>query len=565
MRAWRRSFSTSVVKRYSPSSSLAASRLRCAELLNATTATTVTGTIAGDTKTHKYENEEVTLKGFVRSVRKQKRFAFAEISDGSTVKSLQAILTPEQAADLSTGTAIEISGRWKACPAGKEQTHELQTSKVKIVGYADPETYLIQKKYHSPDFLRQIPHLRLRTPFNSLLSRFRSETIYQLGQVFRSVPQGGFVQVQPPLITSSDCEGAGETFTLSPQSSAPPPSGSKGSEDEEHLHFFRSPKYLTVSSQLHLEAYAAELGNVWALSPTFRAEKSKTPRHLSEFYMLEAEVNFTDDLPALLDLVEYLIRDLARRLYDTPVAQEVLSAKRTGESGLDSSDDIHAVLRRRWEVLLSETINWPRITYTRAIELLQDAQTNHGVSFVYPPSWSEGLQLEHEKYIVDTIFQGVPVFVTDYPQKVKPFYMAPSEGADAAHPDQATVACFDLLFPEICEVVGGSLREHRLPQLIIKMREYGLIKHGSTKPSSSSQPNDDKDDEHVLDLSKNYPYLQPSETLGHLQWYADLRRWGTAPHGGFGLGFDRLMGYLAGVSSLRDVVPFPRYFGRADC
>lgn len=381
--------------------------------------------------------------------------------------------------------------------------------------------------------------------------------------MFRSVPQGGFVQVQPPLITSSDCEGAGETFTVSPQSSAPSTTSPKGAEEElENIHFFRNPKYLTVSSQLHLEAYAAELGNVWTLSPTFRAEKSKTPRHLSEFYMLEAEVNFTNELPALLDLVEYLIRDLARRLYDTPVAQEVLSAKRTGESGLDSSDDIHEILRRRWEVLLSQSITWPRITYTQAIEMLQDAQTNHGASFIYPPSWSEGLQTEHERYIVDTIFKGVPVFVTDYPQKVKPFYMAPSVGADAAQPGKETVACFDLLFPEICEVVGGSLREHRLPELISKMREYGLIKHAST---ISPLQKDDSDDEQVLALSKNYPYLQPGETLGHLQWYADLRRWGSAPHGGFGLGFDRLLGYLAGVGSLRDVVPFPRYFGRADC
>ena len=260
--------------------------------------------------------------------------------------------------------------------------------------------------------------------------------------------------------------------------------------------------------------------------------------------------------------MEYLIRDLARRLYDTSVAQEVLSAKRTGESGLDSSNDIQGVLRRRWEVLLSQSITWPRITYTQAIEMLQDAQANHGASFIYRPSWSEGLQTEHEKYIVDTIFKGVPVFVTDYPQNVKPFYMAPSVGADAPPRDQATVACFDLLFPEICEVVGGSLREHRLPELISKMRDYGLIKHDSKSPALQG---DNDDDEGILALSRNYPYLQPGETLGHLQWYADLRRWGSAPHGGFGLGFDRLLGYLAGVGSLRDVVPFPRYFGRADC
>ncbi|OKL60541.1 hypothetical protein UA08_04344 [Talaromyces atroroseus] len=541
MRTWRRSFSTSII-RYSQSSALGScNRLRCAELLNVS---------SEKDKAREFENENVTLKGFIRSVRKQKRFAFAEISDGSTVQSLQAILTPDQAADLSTGAAIEISGIWKACPPGKEQTHELQTTTIQVVGDADPETYPIQKKYHSSDFLRQIPHLRLRTPFNSLLSRFRSECIYQLGQVFRSHPHGGFTQVQPPLITSSDCEGAGETFTLSPESSALPAPG------EEVEHFFRSPKYLTVSSQLHLEAYAAELGNVWTLSPTFRAEKSDTPRHLSEFYMLEAEVNFANELSSLLDLVEYLIRDLARRLHDTPVGQEILSAKRSGEPGLDTVD-FNEALRRRWDVLLSGP-EWPRITYTRAIEMLQDAVTNHGASFTHQPSWSEGLQLEHEKYIVDTLFHGVPVFVTDYPQKVKPFYMAPSPSAEGG----ATVACFDLLFPEICEVVGGSLREHRLPALIDKMRKYGLIKqrrrHSTQYSATSQQQLDDEG-------GSEYPYLEPGEDLGHLQWYADLRRWGSAPHGGFGLGFDRLIGYLAGVSSLRDVVPFPRYFKRADC
>lgn len=400
------------------------------------------------------------------------------------------------------------------------------------------------------------------------------------------------MQVQPPLITSSDCEGAGETFTVSPQSATQKSSSisqepqEPDAKEEEDIHFFRSPKYLTVSSQLHLEAYAAELGNVWTLSPTFRAERSKTPRHLSEFYMLEAEVNFTRDLSGLLDLVEHLTRDLARRIYQTPVAQEMLSAKRTGESGLDSSEDnIHTVLQRRWNVLMDERIEWHRITYTRAIELLQDAVANHGASFTFPPLWSEGLQLEHEKYIVDTIFQGVPVFVTDYPRKVKPFYMAPSEN-DASEADSAvnhdgvdserdTVACFDLLFPDICEVVGGSLREHRLPELITKMREYGLIKHitanssssSSSSASNSSAIDDDNNNnnDNIQDMSRNYPHLQPGETLGHLQWYADLRRWGSAPHGGFGLGFDRLMGYLTGVNNLKDVVPFPRHFGRADC
>ncbi|KAJ9303928.1 hypothetical protein DTO217A2_6628 [Paecilomyces variotii] len=540
MRTWKRSFATSVLRlNQQPSTIASPAALRCAQILRASR--------HGDCI---YENKEVKVQGFIRSVRKQKRFAFAEISDGSTVQPLQAILTPAQAADLTTGAAVEISGLWKPCPPGKEQSHELQTTDVKVVGASDAETYPIQKKYHSPDFLRQIPHLRLRTPFSSLLSRFRSECIYQLGNVFRSHPSGAFTQVQPPLITSSDCEGAGETFTVIPRESM-----GSGPETE---HFFRAPKYLTVSSQLHLEAYAAELGNVWALSPTFRAEKSDTPRHLSEFYMLEAEVNFTNDLDSLTDLVEYVIRDLTRRLYATPAGQEILSAKRTGESGQENAES-GSSLRERWQSLMDGP-RWHRVTYTRAIELLQNAVKEDGASFDFPPSWSDGLQLEHEKYIVDVIYKGTPVFVTDYPKKVKPFYMAPSQLSEtegAASPPGETVACFDLLVPEICEVVGGSLREHRLRNIIENMREHGLIKTRPPPADSSSPP--------VSAEEPPYPYLLPNEDLAHLRWYADLRRWGTAPHGGFGLGFDRLLGYLAGVSSLRDIVPFPRHFGRADC
>lgn len=392
----------------------------------------------------------------------------------------------------------------------------------------------------------------MRTPFNSLLSRFRSECIYQLGSVFRSHPDGAFVQVQPPLITSSDCEGAGETFTLVPREAM----GSKSEED----HFFRAPKYLTVSSQLHLEAYAAELGNVWALSPTFRAEKSDTPRHLSEFYMLEAEINFMEDMASLTTSVEYIIRDLTRRLYESPVGQEILSAKRTGESGQqeEGTTDMSSgsFLRQRW-VDMIEGPTWHRMTYTEAIEALQNAVDEQEVSFTYAPRWAEGLQLEHEKYIVDVICQGRPVFVTDYPKAVKPFYMAPSQSADGSSlSDHETVACFDLLFPEVSEVAGGSLREHRLANIITNMRESGLVKT-QANPPTVEQAN--------LDMTPKYPYLLPNEDLGHLQWYADLRRWGTAPHGGFGLGFDRFLGYLAGVSSVRDIVAFPRHFGRAEC
>ncbi|KAJ5493016.1 Asparagine--tRNA ligase [Penicillium diatomitis] len=509
MQTWRRTFVTSAPRLNA--SALSRCRpitRRCAQILEASKAD---GPCS-------LEDQEIKVNGFVRSVRKQKRFAFAEISDGSTIEPVQAILKPSQAAELSTGAAIEISGIWKACPPGKEQTHELQATEVNIVGNANPETYPIQKKYHSPDFLRQIPHLRIRTPFQSLLARFRSECLFQLGCVFHSRPEGPFTQVQPPIITSSDCEGAGETFTLLPRGGVTSSSG-----DAEH--FFRTPKYLTVSSQLHLEAYAAELGNVWTLSPVFRAEKSDTPRHLSEFYMLEVEANFMNDIDTLTNLVEDLLRDLTRRLSTTSA---------------------------RWDRLMDGP-RWHRLTYTRAIEMLQQAVAENGAVFEHSPTWEDGLQTEHEKYIVEVLHQGKPVFVTDYPTAIKPFYMAPSPCNNAESPGD-TVACFDLLLPEVSEVAGGSLREHRLPNIIQKMREYGLIKRHVEGDSDMAARNEPR-----------YPHLSPDEDLGHLEWYADLRRWGSAPHGGFGLGFDRFISYLSGVSSVRDVVAFPRYYGRADC
>lgn len=382
----------------------------------------------------------------------------------------------------------------------------------------------------------------MRTPLHSLLSRFRSECLFQLGNTFHSYPHGGFTQVQPPIITSSDCEGAGETFALTPRGAA---------ADGETDHFFRSPKYLTVSSQLHLEAYAAELGNVWTLTPVFRAEKSDTPRHLSEFYMLEAEANFMSDLDALTDQVEYLLRDLTRRLYDTTVGQEIITIKRTGEPGQEvDPEEAEKSIRQRWSALMDGP-KWHRVTYADAVEMLKRAVSEDGASFEHPPTWDGGLQLEHEKYIVEVLFQGTPVFVTDYPKAIKPFYMAPSASTES--PGE-TVACFDLLFPEVAEVAGGSLREHRLPNIIENMREYGLIKSRVSPDSDAPAPTESL-----------YPHLLPTEDLGHLQWYADLRRWGSAPHGGFGLGFDRFLGYLSGVSSVRDIVSFPRYFGRADC
>lgn len=398
----------------------------------------------------------------------------------------------------------------------------------------------MQKKYHSPDFLRTLPHLRTRTPFNSLLLRLRSQLIAHVTSFFA---KQDFVQTHPPIITSSDCEGAGEVFSVSPQS------------DPQDV-FFRAPKYLTVSSQLHLEALAQSVGKVWALSPTFRAEKSDTPRHLSEFYMLEAEVCFVDKLDDIMDVVENLLREIATNLTNSTVGKELLLARSPEWAKDDEAPSITPeALSRRWEGLCKGP--WPRITYAEAISTLQDAQAQGTVSFMFMPSIEGGLQAEHERFLADSVGQGSPVFVTNYPRAVKPFYMAPSTQV----PGEDTASCFDLLVPEICELVGGSMREHRLSELLAAMGAHDLQLPSQCKGSS---PSTTLEPESVQEASaESAP--EPLKHAGDLQWYTDLRRFGSVPHGGFGIGFDRLLLYLSGVSNIRDIVGFPRWYHRCDC
>ena len=380
------------------------------------------------------------------------------------------------------------------------------------------QTFPLQKKYHTPEFLRTMPHLRTRTPFNSALLRFRSQSIAQLMQFFG---ERDYTQTHPPIITSSDCEGAGEVFSLKTGERGPVTEESDGT-------FFRSTKYLTVSNQLHLEALAQSVGKVWTLSPTFRAEKSETARHLSEFYMLEAEESFVEDKGNIMDLVEDMLTSMTAGLYKARVAQEVIYGKRSGDEGNDTLKRTE-MLEHRWQGMTAA--RWPRITYTEAIAVLETS----GQDFQHRPQWGAGLQAEHERYIASVIGNGSPVFVTSYPKAIKPFYMLPSITNDEG---RETVDCFDLLVPEACEIIGGSMREHRLEPLIKSMQANGMIPPGSN-------------------LS--------NEELGDLKWYIDLRRWGSVPHGGFGLGFDRLLGYLAGVPNIREVVTFPRWVGRCDC
>ena len=358
-----------------------------------------------------------------------------------------------------------------------------------------------------------MPHMRARLPFNSTLLRFRSDAIAAVTSMFYD---NGFTQTHTPIITSSDCEGAGEVFRIG------------GSEKEldgktDGSSFFRAPKYLTVSSQLHLEALAQSVGKVWTLSPTFRAEKSDTARHLSEFYMLEAETSFTQDMEDVMGLAEKAAQSIARSL--DPAASRVGKELQQGTIG-------DKEIRKRVDGMLQP---FHRITYTEAIKVLQ-ASTHH---FEHSPTWGHGLQAEHERYIATEVGgkadMRVPVFVTHYPRGIKPFYMLPTGNtADG----RETVDCFDLLVPDACEIAGGSMREHQLQPLIKAMQEKGMIRPGP-------DPSD--------------------EDLGELKWYIDLRRWGSVPHGGFGLGFDRLLGYMAGVPNIREVVSFPRWFGRCEC
>ncbi|KAI0401449.1 hypothetical protein F4802DRAFT_427470 [Xylaria palmicola] len=464
---------------------------------------------------------DVRIDGYVRSVRAQKRYHFVALGDGSSLESLQAVVPADQAEGLTIGAAVRLDGAW-APSQGRGQSHELQVSQATVLGPSDAKTFPIQKKYQTPEFLRTLPHLRPRIPFNSTVLRFRSEVIASLTRFFNSRQ---FIQTHTPIFTASDCEGAGEVFNILTENeqSTPPANPPKP--------FFRKPVYTTVSSQLHLEALAQALGNVWTLSPTFRAEQSDTPRHLSEFYMLEAELSFTDNQNVVMDLVEDMLKHVTSDLSDSKVASEIL-----GPVG-DRSPDLAPTeqVAQRWRGLTQHV--WPRITYTEAVKILESAD----VSFAHKPVWGKDLHTEHEKFIAAKVGRGYsPVFVTDYPRDIKPFYMKAGETDHDVLPPGITVQCFDLLVPEFCEIAGGSMREHRLENLIESMRLRGL--------------NPPKD---------HSPALQ--ELANNLDWYIDLRRWGCPPHGGFGLGFDRLMCYLTGVQTIHDTAAFPRWHGRCDC
>ncbi|KAJ2829679.1 asparaginyl-tRNA synthetase [Coemansia erecta] len=394
---------------------------------------------------------------------------------------------PQLASKLTTGCAVEITGRLADSP-GREQSKEVQAARVDIIGPSDPDSYPLQKKRHTLEFLREIGHLRPRSQTIGAVTRLRDCAETGLHKFFH---ENDFMRIHTPALTSNDCEGGGETFNLVT-------SGTKNAETD----FFGRKVNLTVSAQLHLEVFTNAFKRAYTFSQTFRAEPSQTGRHLSEFWMVEAECAFVDRLSTLLDVEEEMIRSTTRYLANTAEVDLGFFLK--------DSESLAKLVRR-----LSDSQQYPRITYTEAIDILQQADTK--AKFVYKPQWGHGLQSEHERYLATTHFEG-PVFVTDYPVDIKPFYMLPNA-------DGRTVACMDLLVPGPCELMGGSLRDHDHERLNRKVQALGFEE-------------------------------------GSLDWYVNLRKFGTTPHGGYGMGFERYLQMLTGLESVRDIIPFPRHAGR---
>ncbi|CAK9442354.1 uncharacterized protein LODBEIA_P60970 [Lodderomyces beijingensis] len=421
----------------------------------------------------------VKTHGFVKSIRKSKNVGFLDLTDGTTSQELKVILRTQNQPKFQVGQSVSITGEWSRS-AGKGQDKELRYDpenprhSYQIIGSV-PDDYPLQKKVTSMSFLRSLPSLKHRTATIASFYRLRS---FLEGQMLQFFNTRGFTKVSPPIITSSDCEGAGETFKIAK------------SED-----FFGKAAYLTVSTQLHIEALAMALNRVWTLTPCFRAEESNTTRHLSEFWMLEAEVCHANSLEQILSLTEDMIRFVTQKLVDSK------------DEYLRGVYFDPAVVEGRWLSLLGPRNRWHRMTYIEAIEKI-NAEHQARLKF------GDSLSLEHERLLA----RDGPVFVTDYPQSVKPFYMSKSANFDETHP---TVACFDLLLPEFGELVGGSLREHEYETLTQTMTRQGM-------------------------------------SLDEMEWYTDLRRNGTVPHGGFGMGWERFITYLSGHDNVRDVIPFPR-------
>jgi len=437
---------------------------------------------------------EALVQGWVKTRRSSRSVTFVQVNDGSTLRDLQVVVAEDSpsysvADSLTTGCSVSVVGDVVESQ-GKGQQFEIQAKELQLIGTAEPETYPLQKKRHTPEFLREIAHLRPRTNTFGAMARVRSAVAFAIHSFYR---ERGFQYIQTPIITGSDAEGAGSMFrvTTLDLDNLPRLDGAVDVSED----FFGRSTYLTVSGQLEAEVFAMALSNVYTFGPTFRAENSNTSRHLAEFWMVEPEVAFCE-LDGLAELAEDFLKYIFGYVLD------------------NCSEDMEFFNRWYNEETISNLtgiVNSPfeRISYTEAVDMLLQSEE----SFEYPVSWGVDLQSEHERYLTEKRI-GRPVIVTDYPREIKSFYMRLND-------DDKTVRAMDVLAPGIGEIIGGSQREERDDVLRRRMRESGL-------------------------REEDY------------YWYLDLRRYGTVPHAGFGLGFERTVQFITGVSNIRDVIPFPR-------
>ncbi|MEG2014286.1 MAG: asparagine--tRNA ligase, partial [Clostridia bacterium] len=449
----------------------------------------------------KFAEQTVTICGWVRTVRDSKVFGFLELNDGSCFNSIQVVFENgvisnfEEIAKLNVGSAVIVNGKVTLTPQNK-QPLELKAESIDIEGKSTTD-YPLQKKRHSVEFLREIAHLRPRTNIVGATMRVRSETAFALHSFFNS---NGFVYVHTPLITGSDCEGAGEMFRVTTLDLENVPKTKEGKVDYAQ-DFFGKPTSLTVSGQLNAETYAMAFGKVYTFGPTFRAEESNTTRHAAEFWMIEPEIAFADlndDMNLAENMIKYVINYVLEHC-----PQEIEFFNSFVDTGLKS------------RLTSLSSASFSRVSYTDAVRILE----KYNSEFQYPVHWGSDLQTEHERYLTEKIFDG-PVFVTDYPKEIKSFYMRLNE-------DGKTVAATDMLVPGIGELIGGSQREERYDKLLERIKELGL-------------------------REEDY------------WWYLDLRKYGSTKHAGFGLGFERLVMYLTGIGNIRDVLPFPRTVDNAE-
>ena len=465
------------------------------------------------------EGSTYTIKGWVRTKRENKNVAFIALNDGSTIKNIQVVADPAKISEevlrkATTGAALAIEGKLVASQ-GQGQSVELQAQSIQVLGEADPEKYPLQPKKHSLEFLREIAHLRMRTNTFGAVFRIRHAMAFAVHKFFQ---EKGFVNLHTPIITGSDAEGAGEMFRVTTLDPNKLPRTEEGKVDFKE-DFFEKETNLTVSGQLEGELGALALGEIYTFGPTFRAENSNTSRHLAEFWMIEPEMAFVE-LEGNMDLAEEMLKYLIRYALDNCTDDlEFLDARSADEEKNKPQAERNELgLIERLRFILEN--DFERLSYTDAIEILKNSKPNKKKKFNYLiEEWGADLQSEHERYLVEKHFKK-PVILFNYPAAIKAFYMRRNE-------DNKTVRAMDVLFPGIGEIVGGSQREERYEQLKERAAAIGI---------------------HEEDL----------------WWYLETRKFGTAPHSGFGLGFERLMLFVTGMTNIRDVIPFPRFPGNAE-